>query len=288
MRAQPFAVLSGWALISFGCATTTPEVDRAETLFVESFDGLQLAYDDRGTGDCLLFIHGLCCERGFWTHAANEFARDYRVITMDLGGHGESGTNRESWTLADMAGDVVALVRHLNLSELTLIGHSMGGPVSLLATEQLDGRVRGIVAVEALHDPDMKMDLASMQPYLQMMADDYAGFWELNIQSAFPEGADPEIMERVRTVGTNSPFEVAHGLMVSFTNYDAAETLRACRVPVRCINAAMYPMRLEASQAIAKDYDAVTLDGVGHFLMLEDPEGFAEQLADIVTSLRSL
>ena len=288
MRAPSIAVLSGWALLSFGCATTTPKVDRTETLFVESFDGLRLAYDDRGTGDCLLFVHGLCCERGFWTHSATKFARDYRVITMDLGGHGESGTNRESWTLDDMAGDVVALVRHLDLSELTLIGHSMGGPVSLLATEQLDGRVRGIVAVEALHDPDMKMDIAGMQPYLQMMADDYAGFWELNIKSAFPEGADPEIMERVLKVGTNSPFEVTHGLMVSFTNYDSAETLRTCRVPVRCINAEMYPMRLEASQAIAKDYDAVTLDGVGHFLMLEDPEGFAEQLADILASLRSL
>ena len=278
----------GLVLVTSACTSTQEPLEPEPTVFLQSFDGLSLAYDDRGEGDCLLFIHGLCCERAFWAHTAVELADDYRVITMDLGGHGESGKTRETWTLPEMAGDVVALVEKLELTDLTLIGHSMGGPTALLAAEQLPGRIRGVVAVEALHDPAMKMDLVAMEPFMKLMADDYEQFWQLNVASAFLPDSDPAVVERVLEVAIASPFEVASGLMNSFADYDAAETLRACKVPVRCINASMSPTQTEASQAIAADFDAVTMEGVGHFLMLDAPDEFNRRLREVLSGLRSL
>jgi len=278
----------GLALLGSACASSALPVGPGPTRTIQSFDGLTLAYDDRGEGDSLLFIHGMCCERGFWAESAGELAEDYRVITMDLGGHGESGRNRAAWKLSDMASDVVAVVEHLELSELILVGHSMGGPTALLAAEQLPGRVHGVVAVDALHDPAMKMDLVAMEPFLELMADDYEGFWHMNVGSAFLPDADPAIIERVLEVANDTPFAVANGLMLSFAEYDATETLRACRVPVRCINASMSPTLTEASQAIATDFDAVLMEGVGHFPMLDAPEEFNRELRRVLSELSSL
>src|SRR5262245_35592807 len=57
-------------------------------------DGLEVSYEVRGKGDtALVFIHGWCSDRQSWQHQLGEFAGDYRIVALDLGGHGKSGRN---------------------------------------------------------------------------------------------------------------------------------------------------------------------------------------------------
>src|SRR5207245_11106935 len=75
-------------------------------------DGLTIAYDVRGKGDtALVFVHGWCMDRESWKHQLDKFAADYRVVAVDLGGHGESGKDRKEWSVTGLAGDVEAVVK---------------------------------------------------------------------------------------------------------------------------------------------------------------------------------
>ncbi len=107
---------------------------------VRAEDGLRIVCEVRGKGDtALVFLHGWCGDREYWKHHVDVFAADYRVVTVDQAGHGESGKDRKNWTVAGLAGDVEALVKALGLKRVILIGHSMGGPVSLMAARRMPG-----------------------------------------------------------------------------------------------------------------------------------------------------
>ncbi len=69
---------------------------------VPSADGVPIRYEVAGQGSpAVVFVHCWTCDRHFWDHAAARLARDHRVVTLDLAGHGDSGRERSphSWLL---------------------------------------------------------------------------------------------------------------------------------------------------------------------------------------------
>lgn len=90
-------------------------------------NGINLAYTDQGQGHALIFIHAFPLSSAMWEPQVQEFSKQYRVITVDLRGHGESDTFLWHYTLDDYAEDVRELVTHLGIKHATFIGLSMGG-----------------------------------------------------------------------------------------------------------------------------------------------------------------
>jgi pimeloyl-ACP methyl ester carboxylesterase len=87
-----------------------------------SFDGVEIVYSVRGKAEpTLVFIHGGFADRSFWSDQMNYFAHRYRVIALDLGGHGESGKNRKSWSIASFAEDVSAVIEKEKIRKAVLI-----------------------------------------------------------------------------------------------------------------------------------------------------------------------
>ena len=83
---------------------------------VISADGLSIAYRVEGNGNpTLVFIPGVSCDKSYWDPQVSHFAQKYRVVAIDLAGQGESGLNRERWTMEAFGEDVAAVVNHLNL-----------------------------------------------------------------------------------------------------------------------------------------------------------------------------
>src|SRR5262245_38661274 len=78
--------------------------DKSEKKTVRADDGLNLVCEVRGQGEtALVFLHGWCGDREYWKHQVEPFAADYRVVTLDQAGHGESGKDRKSWTADGLA-----------------------------------------------------------------------------------------------------------------------------------------------------------------------------------------
>jgi pimeloyl-ACP methyl ester carboxylesterase len=274
-------------LACVGCRSTAPSTLPLESGRVASFDGLELAYDAAGLehtdAPALLFVHGWCCNRGHWTRQLQVFRAEHPVVALDLGGHGASGADRAAWRMEDLARDVQAVVEALELDPVVLIGHSMGGPVSLFAAALMPERVVGVIGVETMHDPSFGFTEEGLRPFLDEIETDYAGFLGRHVRETFGKTADPELVERVVREAAATPKPVAIGLLRAFIGFDLARALAACPVPVRAINAA--PTRVDLAVEVAPGFEAKQMLDVGHFPMLEDPLELEHLLREAIAKL---
>lgn len=93
-------------------------------------DSQQLNYKLQGNGDSIVLLHGLFGNLDNLGLLARDLVDDHQVLSIDLRNHGQS-FHSESHSYAEMANDVYRLLVSLNLSKVTLIGHSMGGKVAM-------------------------------------------------------------------------------------------------------------------------------------------------------------
>ncbi len=251
-------------------------------------DGTQIAYSQQGSGEtALVFIHGWSCDRTYWQHQFEAFAGSFHVVAVDLAGHGDSGSDRSSWTLQALGDDVRAVVEELGLERVVLIGHSMGGPVALEAAARLPGKVLGVVGVDALHDADLKFDPAQWQGLLAAYRADFKGTCDRFVRSMFLEGADPQqVADIAQDMCAASP-EVAISLLSIFPDYDLRAALEAAGAPIHSINAASLPTNIEGNRRFASSFNATIMEGVGHFLMMETPVAFNAHLREVIEGFLS-
>ena len=91
-------------------------------------DGVAIAYDEAGSGDPLVLVHGITESRRAWDPLVAPLAERFRVVRVDLRGHGESAATAP-YDLATMAGDIGHVVAALDLGRPLMVGHSLGGAV---------------------------------------------------------------------------------------------------------------------------------------------------------------
>ncbi|MBI4338821.1 MAG: alpha/beta hydrolase [Chloroflexi bacterium] len=113
-------------------------------------DGLRLHYLDWGEGprEHLVLLHGLTSNAHAWDDFAREASPRFRVIALDLRGHGESGHAPDGYTLDLFADDVTALARHLNLRSFHLVGHSLGAMIAMYLAARYPGMIARLVLVD--------------------------------------------------------------------------------------------------------------------------------------------
>ena len=114
--------------------------------------GLRLHYLEWGKPDSepMLLLHGFMGHAHVWDNVASVFAERYRVLALDQRGHGESGWSEEAaYTIYDHYTDICGFVETLDLKDLNLIGHSMGGRNALLYAACTPQRVKRLVMVDA-------------------------------------------------------------------------------------------------------------------------------------------
>jgi pimeloyl-ACP methyl ester carboxylesterase len=112
-------------------------------------NGVDLFYEVTGTGEPLLFLHGLGSSGRDWELQVQAFARDYRVITVDLRGHGRSQKADGSYSIPLFAEDVIALLDHIAPEAVHVVGLSMGGMVALQLALTSPERVRSLTVVNS-------------------------------------------------------------------------------------------------------------------------------------------
>lgn len=110
-----------------------------------------LHYTLTGQGDTtLVFVHGWGINGEYWSNQAEEFKGSYKILTLDLPGHGKSPLKGDTISI-DAYGEAVAdLIRQLDLSNVILIGHSMSGNVNLHVYAKVTDRVIGFIGVDNL------------------------------------------------------------------------------------------------------------------------------------------
>lgn len=226
-----------------------------------------------------MFVHGWSCDRSYWRSL--DFPAS-RVVTVDLAGHGESGAGRSSWTMSAFGEDVAAVVSELGLSRVVLVGHSMGGDVVVEAALRMRERVAGIVWVDAYRKLGAGSSVEAIAERVAPFRQDFRASTLAFVRAMFPPGADRVLAERVAEDMASAPPSVAvPALIEAWSGGRVMPGLLArLGLPVVAINPAE-PASDEASLAV-HGVELVTMPGVGHFPMLEDPTRFNEVLREVI------
>ncbi|OSM05061.1 putative carboxylesterase [Magnetofaba australis IT-1] len=230
-----------------------------------------------------MLIHGWSCDERYWRKQIPELANQYRVVTLDLAGHGQSGL-RDDYPITAFAQDVAAVVERLQLKQVALVGHSMGGPVALESARLLPHRVAGVVAVDSFHTGfPWPQDEAGMTPFLTQFDKDFHGAAQKMVRDMFGIGADPELIEWVVGDMSQAPKTVGMSAMRHLFQWhrDPATAFDAVAAPIAHINAKgrfgqTPPLSLRNNEEI------FWIEGVGHFVPMEAPQRFSETLEMIL------
>ncbi|WP_219465010.1 alpha/beta fold hydrolase [Nonomuraea rhizosphaerae] len=117
------------------------------TEFLEH-EGGRIAYDVTGEGPLVVLAHGMGDGRRAYRFLVPHLvAAGYRVASLDLRGHGESSTGWPSYTRVDVAGDLLALIRHLGGGPAVIVGHSFSGGAATLAAVRAPELVGAVVEI---------------------------------------------------------------------------------------------------------------------------------------------
>lgn len=250
-----------------------------------SFDGVPIAYSLSGTAEtALIFIHGGMSDRSFWDGQHVAFADRFRVIALDLAGHGESGRNRQEWGIPQFGRDAIAVMDAEHVLRAVLIGNSLGGPAAVEAALFAPARALAVIGVDTFQSfqtPSAEYAEKTVAAWQR----DYHGSMDQMLRMLLHADMDAALYEDIRRRMSRTPLEVACAMFRSFGGYDFAGATAKLPVPLRSVNGDKFPMNMEEVRRVVPDFDAVVLPHTGHYPMLECPEEFNRKLGEVLDQL---
>ncbi len=252
-----------------------------------SEDGVEIKFDVQGEGEpALVFVHGWCCDRSYWDAQVPHFAQKYKVVTIDLAGHGESSLGRESYTMEAFGEDIVAVIEKLGIDNIVLIGHSMGGPVILETARQIPERIIGLVGADTfggIGEPwtQDRIDIF-LEPFRSNFEDAASNLIRRNF---FTLKSDSVLIDKIVTDMAAGPPEVGIKCVEGNIKYDRATAFKEVKVPIRTINSGRNQKTVEEIRKYAPTFEVIAMSNVGHFVMMEDPETFNRLLEETIQEL---
>ncbi len=273
-------------LIIVSLAATGQTQSQKQSSGVTTNDGVFISYEVHGTGStALVFVHGWSCDRSYWKEQIQPFSRRYKVVAVDLGGHGESGLGRKDWTIYSFGSDVAAVVKKLGLKRVVLVGHSMGGDVITDAALQLPGRVAGLIMVDTYKKLGAGRPPDQVQTFINKFRTNFADSVRPLVRSMFLTNSDSALVEFVAMDMSSAPPAVALSALESSFAHSRQIThdFEQLKLPVIAIN----PDNELTDIASMHRYgvEVLIMQGVGHFLMMEDPKRFNEILGTAIKKI---
>lgn len=251
---------------------------------------------EMGSGRPLVLIHGITLRCDVWAPQFHQLTDRFRVIAVDLRGHGASKAGRDGYGMARLAADLATLLEGLDLHDAIVVGHSMGA-MSVMQfcgdfSDVLAERVAGLVFVATrAHQV--------MPPYIDRVARLLVGRGQGRVDSgrglpnrigvstrivraAFGDRPSPTAVRLVAEMGQSMAPEALVPSLAGLLDHDARVALRATRTPSLVIVGTrdlLTPVPAARHLAhLLPDADFVVLPRAGHQLMQERPDELAELL----------
>jgi pimeloyl-ACP methyl ester carboxylesterase len=251
-----------------------------------------ISYRVEGSGDtALVFVHGWNINGNYWQSQVDYFKNRYKVITLDLQGHGQSPAAQPAPGIEQHANDVATLINYLDLSKVALIGHSMSGNVVLRVYQQMPEKVIALVGVDNLFDVGREpaaAEVAEVRSFFDTLRKDYRNMvQQFSAKYLFHPQTDSLVKQRViRDMANANPATAVPCLESLSQEYKAERTiLPTLRIPLRLIAA-----QAQLSDTIAslkkycgKGYQHWFIPNCGHYPMIEQPALFNKFLEEAVT-----
>lgn len=236
--------------------------------------GHAVHYSAQGSGPAIIFVHGWTCDESSWASQVPAFSDRYRVITLDLPGHGKSDLPEKNRFSMKLFADAVEAVRAATgVKRVVLVGHSMGAVVIRQYALDHPGQVAGLVAVDGPLDiRPISLPPGSLPPMTVEMRRQLVG------NMFVPETPAP-LRESITAMMLGTSQLTAAG--ASPLMFDPAiRSDRTVAAPALTVYAGkpLFPVDPHTREMLP-DWQQDRVDGTGHFLMMEKPDAFNRLLA---------
>jgi pimeloyl-ACP methyl ester carboxylesterase len=273
MQRSVFALIIGFAF--------------AAPLSAASVDGIAIHSSSVGTGPTLVFVHGWTCDSSSWVGQVPALAQEYRVITLDLPGHGQSESPTDGKFSIDLFARAVESVRaEANAERIVLVGHSMGVPVIRQYALAYPDRVAGLVAVDGPLDMRGPPPPQLSQGPPPMTGPEGLATRESLIRTMFVPETPVALQEQILSMMLGAPEATAAGAMAAMfdPSVRSADVVEAPALAVYA-GTAQVP-NAQVTREIFPNYESTQVAGTGHFLMMEKPEEFNRLLMEFLDGIR--
>ncbi len=265
-------------------------------------NGLRLHYLDYGTEGrpAMLCVHGGAAHAHWYDFVADGFTGDYHVRSIDLRGHGDSARHEPpAYLYRDYASDLDAAVRELDLRDFVLVGHSMGGMVSLLYAATYPGRVKALVIVDTLLNLPVER-VAKLREVGNKPGSTYASQQELVARYRLRPGHSSAAPEVVHHIAANSGREQPDGtwrlkfdraVYATREDHDGRPHWSHIATPALLVRGEhserITPEVYADAKSRCPQLELAEVPGAYHHVMLDNPAGFVAALQPFLARLRS-
>jgi 3-oxoadipate enol-lactonase len=252
---------------------------------------IQIAYDDVGSGPAIVLVHGYPFNRTMWDEQVALLRDKYRVVRLDLRGHGQSESSKGPATMNLMAQDMASLLDQLNISRAVLVGLSMGGYVTLAFYGLFPTRVEKLVLADTRAQADTEEGKKVRAEQAQkILAEGMGGIADMMLPKLLaPETVSkrPEVVKRVRAMMLQTkPEGAASALGGMAVREDQTERLSEIKVPTLILvgrEDAITPVAdSEKMHAAIAGSRFLVIENAGHVSNIEQPEQFNRVLSDFL------
>lgn len=254
--------------------------------------GVKIDYTDNGKGDTtLLFVHGWCINKSYWTYQVAFFSKKYRVVTMDLPGFGKSGKNRTAWNTVTFGKDVNTVIAQLHLKNVILIGHSMAGDIVVQAAINAPKEVIGLVGIDnfknvGVGETPSRKDTLIYNQYIDSLKHHFKTLaFEYVNHDLFYKTTENSIRQRVLNDVANSDSTIAAACL-ELNNFDEVTALTKANKKLCLINSDVKPTITSGLKAKKIPFQVWYIHATGHFPMIEKPQDFNLILQNAINNIR--
>lgn len=248
-------------------------------------------YEVYGRGRPVILLHGWLGSWGLWQDTMAQLGKRYRTYALDFWGFGESGKKRESYAVQDFVSLVDQFMQHLGIERAPLVGHSMGGTVSLSVAIQYPERVRKVVVIGSPivgSSLSLLLNLFGRRMVAYLV---YHNMWGLRygfrLLSPFytRDPRWPDMMDRDLSQTTLESFLLS---IASLRETDLRPQIHQVQVPVMGMygdkDIVVHPEQWKPLQEGLPSSRIERFTTAGHFIMLDEPLRFVEVLCDFLES----
>jgi pimeloyl-ACP methyl ester carboxylesterase len=259
-------------------------------LFIESVDKIKIHYTTEGNNNddnvSLVFIHGWGGYLDIWKYQ-KVLDKKFKLVFIDLAGHGKSDKTRKNLTMQLFAEDVKLVIENLNLKKIIIIGWSMGGAIMLETAKLLPQKVIGLIGIDCL---ERKSEIANPSTWIrrddefisqikQYFSDNFqekfTNFYKSFLTEKISSNDISELIKNIEKSDQQSILSCSENML----KWDYRDIINDIKIPIRCIMAGNYYKSMERKEE-AIDFPAIFMDDVKHMMFWEEPEKFNGILED--------
>ncbi len=179
------------------------------------YKNTKISYSDSGTGNAIVLLHGFLENKKMWKDYVAFFSEKYRVITIDLLGHGESDYLSYVHEMEDNANVINEVLENLKIEKAIILGHSMGGYVGLAFAELYPQKTQKLVLLNSTSKEDSAEKKLNRTRSIKAVKQNYISFVSLAIANLFSENNRTRLEEEIEKVKTEALKTPLQGIVAS-------------------------------------------------------------------------